>query len=49
MKFRINFYTWGCKEATATVSAKSFAEARQAFYSTPHAINCMHIVCVEKV
>ena len=49
MKFRINYYTWAFKEATTTVSAKSFADAREAFYNSDHGINAMHIDSIEKV
>ncbi len=49
MKFRITYYTWAFKEATATVEANSFAEAREAFYNSEHGINVMHIDSIEKV
>ena len=49
MKFRVNYMTWGCLPATTTVSAKSFADARQVFYSTEHGINTMRIDSIEKV
>ena len=49
MKYRINYMTWSNLPATTTVSAKSFAEARQVFYSTEHGINTMRIDSIEKV
>lgn len=49
MKFRINYYTWAFKEATATVSAKSFADAREKFFNSEHGVNSMHIDSIEKV
>ena len=49
MKFRINYRTWAFREATTTVLAKSFAEAREAFYNSEHGINAMHIDSIEKV
>lgn len=49
MKYRINYMTWGNLPATATVSAKSFADAREAFYNSEHGINAMHIDSIEKV
>ena len=48
MKFRINYMTWSNLPATTTVSAKSFAEAKEAFYKK-HGINIMHIDSIEKV
>lgn len=49
MKFRITYQTWNFKEATTTVSAKSFAEAREAFYNSEHGVNSMQIDSIEKV
>ena len=49
MKFRITYYTWAFKEATATVEANSFAEAREAFYNSDYGINSMFIDSIEKV
>lgn len=48
MKFRINYWTWSCKEATVIVSANSFVEAREAFYKR-HGINIMRIDSIEKL
>ena len=49
MKYRINYMTWSNLSATTTVSAKSFADARQVFYNSEHGVNSMRIDSIEKV